>query len=152
MTIQWLCIMLDLFRLSIMRNLMTSDEYFNFCVSLSILLGFCEDYKRIVINACHEIISIRARNNNNCIVGDPATEPTLKLFKIQWRMPHVMLNEINKLSMLRSLERGRYLSMSFHSWGLYKYPLLQNTKHSWAIKTATQLEKSRYVLFALQNW
>ena len=30
---------------------------------------------------------------------DPATEPTLELFKIQWRMPHVLLSEINKLSM-----------------------------------------------------
>ncbi|KAL6419747.1 hypothetical protein ACFW04_014457 [Cataglyphis niger] len=27
---------------------------FNFCVPLNILLGFCEDYKQIVINARHE--------------------------------------------------------------------------------------------------
>ncbi|XP_018393332.1 PREDICTED: uncharacterized protein LOC108772310 [Cyphomyrmex costatus] len=67
-------------------------------------------------------------------------------------MPHVMLNEINKLSMLRALESGRYLSMSFRSWDLYEYPLLQSTmKHSWTAKTATQLEKPRYVIFALQT-
>ncbi|XP_071580178.1 uncharacterized protein [Temnothorax nylanderi] len=73
-------------------------------------------------------------------------------FCIQWRMPHVVLSEINKLSMLRALENGRYLSMGFRSWDLYEYPLLQNTtKHSWAIKTATQLEKPRYVVFALQT-
>jgi len=74
--------------------------------------------------------------NYNCIVGDRATEPMLELFKIQWRMPHVMLNEINKLSMLRTLESRRYLSMSFMGF-VVEYPLLQNTtKHSWAIKTA----------------
>ena len=67
-------------------------------------------------------------------------------------MPHVMLNEVNKLSMLRALESGRYLSVSFRSWDLYEYPLLQSTtKHSWAVKTATQLEKPRYVIFALQT-
>ncbi|EZA50693.1 hypothetical protein X777_11117 [Ooceraea biroi] len=67
-------------------------------------------------------------------------------------MPHVLLNEINKLSMLRALESGRYLTMGFRSWDLYEYPLLQSTtKHSWAIKTATQLEKPRYVIFALQT-
>ncbi|XP_071581035.1 uncharacterized protein [Temnothorax nylanderi] len=94
-----------------------ANGYFNFCVPLNLLLGFCEDYKRI-----------------------------------QWRMPHVVLSEINKLSMLRALENGRYLSMGFRSWDLYEYPLLQNTtKHSWAIKTATQLEKPRYVVFALQT-
>jgi len=46
-------------------------------------------------------------------------------------MPHVLLNEINKLSMLRALESGRYLSMAFRSWDLYEFPLLQRTtKHS----------------------
>ncbi|KYQ50956.1 hypothetical protein ALC60_09948 [Trachymyrmex zeteki] len=35
---------------------------------------------------------------------------------------------------------------------LYEYPLLQSTtKHSGAVKTATQLEKPRYVIFALQT-
>ncbi|XP_018307224.1 uncharacterized protein [Mycetomoellerius zeteki] len=67
-------------------------------------------------------------------------------------MPHVTLNEVNKLSMLRTLESGRYLSMSFRSWDLYEYPLLSSTtKHSWAIKTAIQFEKPRYVIFALQT-
>ncbi|XP_036140658.1 uncharacterized protein LOC118647460 [Monomorium pharaonis] len=127
------------------------NGYFNFCVPLNMLLGFCEDYRRVVINARHELILIRSRNDNNCLVGDPAREPEIELFKVQWRMPHVLLNEVNKLSMLRALESGRYLSMAFRSWDLYEFPLLQRTtKHSWAIKTATQLEKPRYVIFALQ--
>ena len=115
------------------------------------LLGFCEDYKRLIVNARHELILIRARNDNNCLVGNPVTESEVELFKVQWRMPHVALNEVNKLSMLRALESGHYLSMSFRSWDLYEYLLLQNTtKHSWAVKTAT-LEKPRYVIFALQT-
>jgi len=70
----------------ILRNagwdaLTTAARYFNFCVPLYVLLGFCEDYKRIVINARHELSLIRARNNN-CLMGDPVTEPTLELFKI----------------------------------------------------------------------
>ncbi|XP_011865787.1 PREDICTED: uncharacterized protein LOC105560892 [Vollenhovia emeryi] len=124
---------------------------FNFCVPLNMLLGFCEDYKRVVINARHELILIRARTDNS-IKGDSKTEPEIELLKVQWRMPHVMLNETNKLSLLRALESGRYLSMSFRSWELYEYPPLQSTtRHSWAIKSATQLEKPRYVIFALQT-
>ncbi|XP_025073874.1 uncharacterized protein LOC112552555 [Pogonomyrmex barbatus] len=127
------------------------EGYFNFCVPLNLLFGFCEDYKRVVVNARHELILIRARSDNNCMVGVSTMEPEIELFKVQWRMPHVMLNEINKLSLLRALESGRYLSMSFRSWDLYEYPLLQSTtKHSWAVKTSTQLEKPQYVIFALQ--
>ncbi|XP_071571272.1 uncharacterized protein [Temnothorax nylanderi] len=107
------------------------NGYFNFCVPLNTLLGFCEDYRRVVVNARHELVMIRSRNDNNSLVESLALEPTIKILKIQWRMPHVVLNEINKLSMLRALENGRYLSMGFRSWDLYEYPLLQNTtKHS----------------------
>jgi len=63
------------------KSLMIDDGYFNFCVPLSMLLGFCEDYKRMVINARHELILIRARNGNNYIVGHPATEPMLDYSK-----------------------------------------------------------------------
>ena len=130
----------------IAKSLITDDGYFNFCVPLNMLLGFCENYKRVIINARHELILIWARNSN--MVGDPVIKPTLELFKVQWRMPHITLN---KLSMLRALESGRYLSMSFHSWELYKYPLLPNTtKHSWAIKIATHLKKN-HVIFGL-DW
>ncbi|KYM97799.1 PREDICTED: uncharacterized protein LOC108778131 [Cyphomyrmex costatus] len=130
----------------------TADGYFNFFVPLNVLLGFCEDYRRVVINARHELILLRARNDENCLMENSAVVPKLELFKIQWRMPHVVLSDVNKLSMLRALESGRYLSMAFRSWDLYEYPLLQaTTKHSWAIKTASQLEKPRYVIFALQT-
>lgn len=128
------------------------EGYFNFCVPLDTLLGFCEDYRQIVINARHELILIRSRNDYNCVSGDARPNLSIELFKIQWRMPHVILNDINKLSMLRTLESGRYLPMSFRSWDLYEFPLLQSTtKHSWAVKTAAQLEKPRYVIFALQT-
>jgi len=117
---------------------------FNFCDPLNMLFEFCEDYRRVVINARHELILIRSYNDNNCLIGLPTRKPEIAFFKVQWRMPHVLLNEINKLSMLRALESGRYLNMAFRSWDLYEFPLLQcTTKHSWAIKTATQLEKPR---------
>lgn len=130
----------------------TPNGYFNFCVPLSMLLGFCEDYKRVIINARHELILLRSRNDSNSLLGSSALQPKIELFKIQWRMPHVILNDINKLALLRTLENGQYLSMSFRSWDLYEFPLLQNTtKHLWTVKTATNLEKPRYVIFALQT-
>ena len=76
------------------------------------LLDFYEDYKCLIVNAHHELILIRTRNAYNCL-GNPVTESEIELFKVQW-MPHIALNEV-KLSMLRVLESGRYLRMSFRS-------------------------------------
>jgi len=126
-----------------MRRLLRPDTLI--FVSLYVLLEFCEDYKHVVINSRVDFNT--SAQQQHCLTGDPATEPTLELFKVHWRMPHVLLSEINKLSMLRALESGQYLSMAFRSWDLYEFPLLQSTtKYSWTIKTATQLEKPRYVI------
>jgi len=58
----------------------TEEGYF--CMPLSMLLGFCEDYKRLIVNARHELILIRARNDYNCLVGNPVTESEIELLKI----------------------------------------------------------------------
>ena len=126
---------------------------FNFCVPLNVLLGFCEDYKHIVMNARHELILIRSRVDTNAMHCTSATAwPKLEIRKVQWRMPHVVLDEVNKLSMLRILESGRPIAMSFRSWSLNEYPLLQaTTKHTWTVKATSQIEKPRYVLFGMQT-
>lgn len=49
------------------------EGYLNFSISLNTLLGFCEDYKHVVINARHELILIRAPSDNNCLFGNPTT-------------------------------------------------------------------------------
>ncbi|KAG5319548.1 POL5 protein, partial [Pseudoatta argentina] len=64
------------------KNLMTDDGYFNFCIPLSMLLGFCKDYRRVVINARYELILIRAHKH---------------LHIQSRRMPHVALKLINYL-------------------------------------------------------
>ncbi|XP_077280126.1 uncharacterized protein LOC143907318 [Temnothorax americanus] len=119
-------------------NLNNASHQFNFCVPLNIFLGFCEDFRRVVINARHELILIRSRSDHNCVVDskktvprDPAKDPKITLLKVQWRMPHVALNDVTKLLLLRTLESGRFLSADFCSWDLYEFPLLQSTtKHS----------------------
>ena len=134
------------------RDGLIVKNHFNFCVPLKYLLGFCEDYKRMIINARHELILIRSRNDNNALIGSQMLEPEIELLKLQWRMPHVTLNDVNKLSLLCTLESGQNLSICFHSWDLYEYPLLQSTtKHSWAVKASAQLEKPRCIILALQT-
>jgi len=51
----------------------TAAGYFNFCVPLYVLLGFCENYKlRMVIKARRVDFNT---SDNNCLTGNPATEP-----------------------------------------------------------------------------
>ncbi|XP_071652249.1 uncharacterized protein [Temnothorax longispinosus] len=103
-------------------NLNNASHQFNFCVPLNIFGVFAR-----TTDAC----------DHNCVVDpkktvpkDPAN-PKITLLKVQWRMPHVALNDVTKLSLLRTLESGRFLSAGFRFWDLYEFPLLQSTtKHS----------------------
>lgn len=127
------------------------DGRFNFCVPLDKILGFAEDYKKIIINAKHELILTRTRNDENAVLS-VADQTTISILKLQWRVPHVTVAEHEKLAILKVIQRGVSLQMCFRSWDMYEYPVLPTTtQHNWTVKTSNQLEKPRFIIFALQT-
>lgn len=133
------------------KNCQLKDGYFNFCVPLKILLGFAEDYKKIIINAKHELILTRSRTDNNAVLS-AVDDVKFVISKLQWRVPHITTSNEEKLKLLKFVESGKPIKISFKSWELHEYPLLPiNTTQSWSIKTTNQLEKPRFAIFALQT-
>lgn len=135
----------------------SANGYFDFCVPLWMLLGFTEDYKRIIINIKHELVLLRSSTNNDLIVApDGTTSDKLEwkvfLDKIVWRVPHLKIADEHRLAILKQLNSDREIVLPFRSWEMHEYPSLPTTqRHTWSIKTSTQLEKPRYVIFALQT-
>ncbi|XP_066602781.1 uncharacterized protein [Prorops nasuta] len=117
------------------------------------LLGFCEDYRRVVVNARHELVLIRGRDDTNAIYSSvKITNSSIKLLRVQWRIPHVTLNEITKLQFLSIFEQDKSLSLAFRAWELYENPLLpKSQRHTWSVKASTQLEKPRNVILAFRT-
>ncbi|XP_044005555.1 uncharacterized protein LOC122850479 [Aphidius gifuensis] len=100
---------------------------------------------------------IRSRSDTNAIVQDAVMdgdmpEFNLKITKIEWLVPYVMLSNRNKIDIMKYIQKDPVISIGFRSWDLYEYPLLpQTTHHIWTVKTATQLEKPRYVILGFQS-
>lgn len=120
-------------------------------VPLKTLLGFAEDYKKIIMHAKQELILMRNRNDINCFVG---ANDNLKFIinKVQWKIPHVQVSDHSKLTLLKTVERKQSIPMAFRSWDLYEYPALPTTdKHMWSIKTSNNLNKPRYVIVGFQT-
>lgn len=130
-----------------------SDGHFSASIPLSNLLGFAEDYKKIIINCKHELILLRSNTNLNSLkilTGDLLDDVIIN--KLVWRVPHVKVSDKEKVNLLKLLEKDRPLHVAFRNWDLYEYPLLpQTTKHTWSIKTSSQIEKPRYVIIGLQT-
>ena len=67
-------------------------------------------------------------------------------------MPYIILSNSKKSSLLKFIEKDPLLTMTFRSWELFEYPQLPlSSRHIWAVKTSSQLEKPRYVIPAFQT-
>lgn len=141
------------------------DGNFSFCIPLSSLFGFAEDYKKMIVNARHEIVLIRSPGDKNSVqwhagpaVGNPPVVDTnveeikIKLEKLCWRVPYVTLSDEQRVVLLKQLNRGTSIPVVYRTWELHEFPSLPKTsKQSWAVKTSSQLEKPRYVIVAFQT-
>lgn len=127
----------------------------NFSVSIPLnkVLGFAEDYNKIIMNCRHELILLRSNTNLNAIkLNTGEVIDDIILNKIVWRVPHVKVSDREKLNLLKYLEKDRSINLLFRNWDLYEYPLLpKTTKHTWVIKTSSQIEKPRYAVIAFQT-
>ncbi|KAE9526189.1 hypothetical protein AGLY_013820 [Aphis glycines] len=142
------------------KNFMT-DNVFAGCIPLKHLFGFCEDYKKILLNCNQQLILNRSSTDLNAIrvVGAGATENveknkkiTIELTKVAWKMPIIKVTDKEKLKLLKVLDSRKTLSCAFRTWDLCEYPVLpRNTSHSWTIKSSSLLEKPRFILFGLQT-
>lgn len=123
---------------------------FNACVPLKHLLGSAEDYQKVFINMSLELILIRSKTDNNCYKSEE--EAKIELSKIQWKVPHVKLNEEAKLDMLKQLNKNAPISVAFRKWDLYELPSMRVAKADvWPVKTSRHLEKPRYVIVGFQQ-
>lgn len=127
----------------------------NFAVSIPLnkILGFAEDYNKIIMNCKHELILLRSNTCLNSLkleTGEVVEGINIK--HIFWRVPHVKVSDRERINLLKYLERDRPINIAFRTWDLYEYSALpQTTKHTWSIKTSSQLEKPRYVIIGLQT-
>lgn len=134
------------------NGITTPEGHFNALVPLNKILGFAEDYNKILINCKHELILTRSNSNLNSVKVNENDIVKIDLHRVQWRVPHIKVSDRERLLLLKHLEKDRTIQMAFRNWDLYEYPLLpKTTKHSWAVKTTSQVEKPRYVILGLQT-
>ena len=139
------------------ENVIDKHGNFDILLPLNILLGFAEDYQKIIVNAKHELILIRTNVDTNAIMQTAAAVTAKKGFKftltkIEWLMPNITLSNIKKANLLKYIEKDTPIDISFRSWEIYEYPQLPITsRHIWNVKTTSQLEKPRFIIIGFQT-
>lgn len=137
-------------------QILHTDGSFEVCLPLKMLLGFAEDYKKIIMNVKQELIFVRKRTDHEALIttkAAPGVEQVLgsiELKTISWRVPFIKVSDERRIQLLKSAANSK--TITFRSWDLYQHPSLPKTrKHTWTIKTTTSLEKPRYVIVCFQT-
>lgn len=79
-----------------------TDGTFNFCVPLKNILGFAEDYQKVIINSKHELILIRSRSDENSYISTANDVMIVNIEKLQWKMPHITVADHEKIKILKT--------------------------------------------------
>lgn len=141
----------------ILKTMIGPDGDFSFTVPLRMLMGFAEDYKRIIVNQKQELVLLRAASDIDALYYSKpnfTTDPDyqLKLQKVYWKLPEVKPSDTQKARLLRQVEQDKVISIAYRNWEMHEYPLLpQSQQQTWSIKTSTEIEKPRYIVLAFQT-
>lgn len=144
------------------KNLLSTDTAvkindtqgnFNVCIPLNLLLGFAEDYRKVILNIRQELVLIRSNVDTDAVIStDPAETVKVHLDKIYWKVPHITAGLAEELALTKYIDKNVETQVAFRSWETHVYPAVQQTdKHTWAIKTTTSLESPRYVILGFQT-
>lgn len=135
------------------KDLTLVNGYFNFCLPLKQLLGFAEDYNKIIVNSKHELILLRAKDDQQVFKSTNFTEKIkLSILNITWKVPHIQLADAYKLQMFKIINNRQALNIAFRSWDMYYYPSLPtNTTVLWNVKLANENERPRFIILGFRN-
>lgn len=99
---------------------------FSTCIPLDILLGFCEDYRKILINLKQELVLIRSGSDLNSVAGTDDVQ--IKLDKVIWRVPHIRVSDQQRLRLLKIVDKNQTVAIPFRSWSLHEFPSLPTSR------------------------
>ncbi len=132
--------------------ILDSTGNFNVCIRLEMLMGFGEDFTKIIMNTRQELVLVRSNSDLNAFQSDQKETYKLKLNKVLWKMPHITVSDYQKLKLFKQFESNKDLTIAFRKWELHEHPQLQQSKvHTWAVKSSSQLEKPRFIIIGFQT-
>ncbi|KAF0715911.1 Uncharacterized protein FWK35_00022316 [Aphis craccivora] len=128
---------------------------FSASIPLKYWLGVFEDFKRILVNSRLELILTRSHSDLNAlkvITSGSTNSGKVVLNKIVWKVPHITIDDEERLKLLKLIEKEKSLFIPFRSFETFEYPELGTTKKVvWKLKTASKLEKTRFIIIGLQK-
>ena len=149
------------------------EHRFKACIPLKFLLGFAEDYTKILLGCRQELILTRAGHDKNALWKTLPTRTegvteanykttianykaaelgTVTISKMTWNLASIAVADKARITLLQIINNDIPITIGFRSWQYFEHPSVPSTKEfKWTITSATQLERPRFIIVAFQT-
>lgn len=125
---------------------------FSVLLPLKMLMGFFEDYRRVVVNVKQELILLRSATDLNAVVSQDAESIDLVITGITWMLHHITVDGKHQVDLLRKIQNNITAHIAYRGWDVIVKPWIALVKQeSWVLKTATIDQMPQFIALVLQT-
>jgi hypothetical protein len=124
---------------------------FSVAVPLSHILGFEDDYDKVVYGFKHSLILKRALDNDAIIRDGGVAAGKVELSRIQWMVPHVTPSDSEKLPFFKIIEAKEDIPVAFRSRQCETMSVPQTKNFMWNLCTQTTPNMPRFIIVGFQT-
>ena len=126
---------------------------FRFAIDLEHVLGFCEDYDKVMYGFIHALTLVRSASNKNAIfkAAAVADAATILIEKMAWMMPKVDPSDGQKYQLYKSIESKSTLEVAFRMRRCTTIALPVTRNYTWRLGVNVVPEQPRYIMIGLQT-
>ncbi|XP_065645809.1 uncharacterized protein LOC136076263 [Hydra vulgaris] len=122
----------------------TTKGTFSFCVPLSHIFGFCDDYDKVIYGLKHTITHVRQSDNDAVFRLAAVAAGKVNLNKISLFMPNLIPANVEKFKLYGEIEKKVTIPVSFRN-------NQQSTSFNWQLAVKTSFENPRYIIVGFQT-
>lgn len=126
---------------------------FRISMKLSDILGFADDYKKVVYGFVHTLTLIRNMNDKNALFKAVALEApgTVQFTKIAWVVPIVEPSEVARYEMLKLIKEQLVLTINYRMRQCLTTTVPPINAFTWRIGLRMAPQKPRYLIISFQT-
>ena len=125
---------------------------FRFAIELEHVLGFCEDYDKVMYGFVHTLTLVRSASSNNAIFKEAnVADGKVHIESIAWMMPRIEPSDVKKYALYKSIESKNTLEVGFRMRQCTSVALPTVRNYTWRLGVRAAPEKPMYILIAFQT-
>ena len=115
------------------------------------ILGFCEDYDKIVYGLKHNLTLLRKTDDDAIFRGAADDAGKVSLDKISWFMPHVIPADAEKFSIYKTIESKVKVPVAYRTKQCDMLSVPESTSFTWRLSVKTVPQKLRFIIVGFQT-